>query len=43
MVSFQRILTYVVELYADMKLINSTLTLVHSGRVLSFLDLGVAN
>jgi len=30
---------FIVELYVDLKMINSTIVLVHSGRAISFLDL----
>lgn len=33
------ILILIVDIYADLKMINSTVVLVHSGRVVSFLDL----
>ncbi len=33
------LLTLIVDIYADLKMINSTVALVHSGRVVSFFDL----
>ncbi len=33
------LLILIVDIYADLKMINSTVALVHSGRVVSFLDL----